>query len=92
MPGVGEMDPYLVSTTGRQADEGRRRSRGRPPRRVKCQGMESERDRYLDLLGKCLTASLYDESAWRIVERPRTDTLAGFDMRTPASMSIASRP
>jgi len=45
--------------------------------------MESERDRYLDLLGKCLTASLYDESAWRIVERPRTDTLT---LKRPAKL------
>jgi len=37
--------------------------------------MDAERDRYLDLLSRCLTASLYDESAWRIMERPRLDNL-----------------
>lgn len=37
--------------------------------------MEAQRDRYLDLLSKCLTASLYDESAWKIMERPRIDNL-----------------
>jgi len=37
--------------------------------------MNTEPDHYLDLLSKCLTASLYDESAWRIMERPRIGNL-----------------
>jgi hypothetical protein len=34
-------------------------------------GVDVATDLYLDLLKKCLTASIYDESAWRVVERDR---------------------
>ncbi|MCP5056467.1 MAG: hypothetical protein GY937_07030 [bacterium] len=43
--------------------------------------MSTRSDPYIDLLKKCLTASLYEESAWKVIEgAPRADQIS---LRSP---------
>ncbi len=54
---------------------------------LKLQQSGSEQELYLNLLKKCVTASIYDESAWEIVEgrpvsEPKLDNLCEVSTRT----------
>ena len=41
---------------------------------LQCSKTTNDQEMYLDLLKKCLTASVYDESAWKVIEaRPQGD-------------------